>query len=372
MKYCGVVTPFRGTRVYVRCAMGMPGSETALEELMCRILGDLLQEGIVTNLADDLYCGENSSAELLSNWRRVLQTLSTSGICLSATKTIIAPKTATILGWNWQSGTISASKHRICILSTCSPPKTTKGMRSFIGAYKVLARVLPGCANHLAPLDNAIAGLQSQDPITWSEDLLSAFTSAQTALSSHHTIVLPHRAYELWIVTDGAVKDHGIGATLYARRRGKLHLAGFFSAKLQKRQVTWLPCEVEALSIAIAVRHFSPFLVQSQHTARILTDSKPCVQAYQKLCRGEFSASPRVTTFLATVSRYQATIQHIAGIVNLPDDHASCNAAECTEPTCQICSFIKLSKVSVVRRTTTQDISSMARPTSRSSADLLG
>ena len=27
MKYCGVVTPFRGVRVYARSAMGMPGSE---------------------------------------------------------------------------------------------------------------------------------------------------------------------------------------------------------------------------------------------------------------------------------------------------------------------------------------------------------
>ena len=35
-----------------------------------------------------------------------------------------------------------------------------------------------------------------------------------------------------WIVTDGAVKKPGIGATLYVTRSGKLHLAGFFSAKL--------------------------------------------------------------------------------------------------------------------------------------------
>ena len=55
MKYCGVVTPFKGIRVYARAAMGMPGSETALEELMSRVLGDLIQEGIVTKLADDLF-----------------------------------------------------------------------------------------------------------------------------------------------------------------------------------------------------------------------------------------------------------------------------------------------------------------------------
>ena len=75
MKYCGVATPFRGVRVYTRCAMGMPGSETALEELMCRVLGDFLQEGFVAKLADDLYCCGNTPEELLNNWLKVLQAL---------------------------------------------------------------------------------------------------------------------------------------------------------------------------------------------------------------------------------------------------------------------------------------------------------
>ena len=71
MKYCGVATPFKGVRVYAKCAMGMPGSETALEELMCRVLGDLLQEGVLTKLADDLYCGANNLEDLLKIWHRV-------------------------------------------------------------------------------------------------------------------------------------------------------------------------------------------------------------------------------------------------------------------------------------------------------------
>ena len=45
MKYCGVATPFKGIRVYTRSTMGMPGSETCHEELMSRVLGDLIQEG---------------------------------------------------------------------------------------------------------------------------------------------------------------------------------------------------------------------------------------------------------------------------------------------------------------------------------------
>ena len=55
MKYCGVATPFRGVRVYAGSAMGMPDSQTALEELMCRALGVLIHEGVVAKIADDLY-----------------------------------------------------------------------------------------------------------------------------------------------------------------------------------------------------------------------------------------------------------------------------------------------------------------------------
>ena len=145
MKYCGTVTPFRGVRVYTRCAMGMPGSETALEELMCRALGDLLVKGVVVNLADDLYCGGNSPEELLANWRDLLTALRKCGLNLSAAKTVIAPKEVSILGWLWSCGSIRASPHRIATLSSCSRPTTVTGLRSFIGAYRVLSRVLRDC-----------------------------------------------------------------------------------------------------------------------------------------------------------------------------------------------------------------------------------
>ena len=104
MKYCGISTPSKGVRVYTRSAMGMPGSETALKELMCRVLGDCLEDGIVTKLADDLYCGGNTEVELLNNFNRVLLALSQSNLRLSPTKTIVAPKSTTLLGWIWKDG----------------------------------------------------------------------------------------------------------------------------------------------------------------------------------------------------------------------------------------------------------------------------
>lgn len=356
MKYCGVATPFKGVRVYARSAMGMPGSETALEEVMCRVLGPLLQDGVVAKIADDLYCGGNTPLELLHNWKRVLQALHKCNLRLSAHKTIINPKSTTILGWIWSAGTLSASAHRLNTLATYPVPNTVGRLRSFIGAYKVLSRVIPRCSSYLTPLDAVTAGRTSQESITWSDSLRAAFHNAQKALSSALSITLPRPEDQLWVVTDGAVKDPGIGATLYVTRNNKLHIAGFFSARLRGTQTTWLPCEVEALSIAAATKHFSPYLIQSSNKACILTDSKPCVQAYEKLCRGEFSASPRVSTFLSVVSRYQASVRHVSGASILQSDFASRNAAPCENETCQICLFIASTRDSVVRAATVQDI----------------
>ena len=356
MNYCGVATPFCGVRVYTRCAMGMPGSETALQELMCRVLGECIQDGIVARLADDLYCGGNTLDELLNNWKRVLESLQRCNLKLSPSKTFICPRSTTILGWVWTQGKLSASPHRIAVLTNCPPPDTLRGLRSFIGAYKVLSRVLPHCSAHISQLEDMIAGCQSQDKVVWSDDLYTRFYNSQKALSTHKSITLPRADDQLWIVTDGSVVKRGIGATMYVSRENKLLLASFFSAKIWKHQVTWLPCEIEALSIAAAIKHFSPFIIQSSHNTCLLTDSKPCVQAVEKLCGGEFSASPRVTSFLSTVSRYQVNVRHFNGSVNIPSDFASRNATECTEPHCQICSFIAQLEDSVVRSVHVQDI----------------
>ena len=84
----------------------------------------------------------------------------------------------------------------------------------------------------MIPLDDVAAGRQSNEIISWSDDLRAAFKEAQLALSSNRTITLPKPDDLLWIVTDGAVRTPGIGAR-YVTRGDKLHLAGFFSAKLR-------------------------------------------------------------------------------------------------------------------------------------------
>ena len=139
-------------------------------------------------------------------------------------------------------------------------------------------------------------------------------------------------------------------------RNEKLILGGYFSAKLKDHQQKWLPCELEALAITSATNHWGPLILQSRHQSQILTDSRPCVQAFDRLSRGEFSNSARVSTFLATLSRYNVKLQHISGAANLPADFLSRAPPQCDEQSCQICKFISECQSAPVCSVTVQDI----------------
>lgn len=85
-------------------------------------------------------------------------------------------------------------------------------MRSSVGAFKV-SRVVPQYSKHLTPLNSVTASCQSQETIFWTDELRDVFQKAQHALQIPHCIILPRPEDQLWIVTDGAVRNPGIGGT---------------------------------------------------------------------------------------------------------------------------------------------------------------
>ena len=159
---------------------------------MSSVLGEFIVKGFVAKIADDLYVGGDTEDELFSHWQQVLQALAKNNLGLSAHKTTIAPQTTIVLGWLWRQGTIQVSPHRIAALAAVTPPKTVRALRSFIGSYKVLSRVLQNYSAKMQPLDQEVAGRQSNELVTWTDALLEVFHSAQLALKSCKVVTLPH------------------------------------------------------------------------------------------------------------------------------------------------------------------------------------
>ena len=361
MRYCGVVTPMRGVYVYQVGCMGLPGTEVALEELTSLLFGHMVKEGCVAKLADDLFIGGNTLEELYNNFERVLKILHENNLKLNAKKTTIAPTSVIILGWLWSAGLLSGSPHKLLALAECEPPQTMKALKSYVGAYRFLSRVIKDYATVLLPLEKMIPGKYASKSggnvkVTWTPERLQAFASAQSALRSAKSISLPHPDDVLQMITDAAITPSAIGATLYLIRGDKTLLGGFFNSKLPSFQRRWLPCELEGVAIGMTLSHFAPYILQSTQRPVILTDSKACVDAVGKLRKGQFSASARLTTFLSSVSRFNAVVKHIKGSSNVLSDYISRNPIECQDPRCQICSFIRHSMEAVVSSISVSDV----------------
>ena len=354
MKWCGTPTPYRGLRVYQVAVQGLPGSSEVLEELLCTVLGEYVKQGFTAKIADDLSVGGQSIQDLFDNWSKVLRALFNNGLKLKGPKTSIAPSKAEILGWLWNNGSITACAHKISPLISCKPPTTVTAMRSYVGSYKVFNRLIRGCASLLDVLEKSICGKQKSDKIVWTDKLLELFKSSQHALNNVSVVQLPRASDKLILVHDGS--RIGIGSVLYLLRGEETKLGGFFSAKLKGHQSLWYPCEIEALSISASVTHYSQYIVQSDHRTQLLTDNRPCVQAWSKMKRGEFSSSARVSTSLSILSQYNVDVQFIKGTYNLPSDFQSRHPPSCEENCCQICKFVQDSDHSVVRAVSVDDV----------------
>ncbi len=354
--YLGTVTPFRGMYVYTRSAMGQPGASEHLRELLTRVFGDYLREGFLIVKDDDMYIGSNEVSDLLCKWQMVLHRLQQNNLSLSASKTFITPKRTTVLGWIWQSGTISVPPHKIIPLVQSDPPETCSAMRSFIGAYKALSKCIPHYSSLMSPLENCVKGLEGNSRIQWDSDLSTHFRNAQKALDKPQTLTIPTPADKLTMTTDASPVNDGISATLFVTRNGKRLIADNFSPKLKSHQTGWQPCELEALAITAGVKHFSPYIRESEHPLLIFTDSKPCIQAHNKLLRGHFSASARISTFLSCLSEYKVSLSHIKGPENTISDYGSRHPVQCNDSSCQICTFVNELMDSVVRPVNIKDI----------------
>ena len=208
----------------------------------------------------------------------------------------------------------------------------------------------------MSPLESCIKGLQGSQKISWTDELRTQFREAQTALKSPAILTIPTASDKLILTVDASPINDGIGSTLFVVRNGKRHIGEFFSLKLKTHQTGWQPCEMEALAITAGVRHFEPYIRESIHPLQILSDSKPCVQAFAKLCKGKFSASSRVSTFLSCLSEHKVTVQHLKGEGNKSSDFASRNPTKCCDSSCQICEFVMDTSDSVVNAVTVSEV----------------
>ena len=344
--YMAINSPYKGLRVYTRSTQGLLNQDEELNQLLSKVLGKLIMEGLCMKIADDLLIGGETLDDAIENWGKVLKQLSLSNLKLSPNKVRIFPNEATIFGWVVKNGKITPDPHRQLALTKTKYTDIIKikDLRSWMGVYKTFLIAMPGLAGLMDPFDKFVAGVKdNKSDIIWTNSLIQAFeTATERAKDSIKYLALPKRNEQLILMPDATVKDPAVGFTMNVVRDNQLLPVIFYSFKLSDQQKDWFPCERECLALSTAVKKCSHYIIESNLPTLVLTDSKPVMEASKLIKQGKFSASSRMSSFLCSISRYKIDIQHVSGKFknNIAADYLSRNPAECINDSCQVCKFL--------------------------------
>ena len=344
--WLGVQHPTRGPMCYTSSPQGLKNSSEFSYDRLARVFGPMIRDKKLTRMADGVFVLGDSEEELLQNYVETLERASMSNLSFKPSKTVIAPRSAVIFGWQIRDGEWTPQEHVVSSLCRAELPNTVKQLRSFNGAVKQLSEAIPQYAELLHPLEKIIGARGSAERITWTPELKSAFEDVKTAIRSPQGIHIPRASDKLETYSDFSKLKGAVGGMMMIVRKDKSGkevklLGGHFSAKVGKGRSAWMPCDGEALAVKLVLEHFQNQIRESQLECTHFTDSMPVVQAARRLITGRFSNSSKITAFLTTIATLPVRIEHRPGSSMKIADHASRNPPDPCKENCQICKFVE-------------------------------
>ena len=115
----------------------------------------------MTCMADGLYVVGDTLLELHDTFIEVLDRARKCGLTFKPKKIVIAPRDTVLFGWRKIDDGWRPVDHTVSPLTRAEEPTTVKQLRSFIGSYKQLTECIKDYAILLAPLEKAVAGMES-------------------------------------------------------------------------------------------------------------------------------------------------------------------------------------------------------------------
>ena len=169
-------------------------------------------------MADGLYIVADSIDDLYDNFAQVLNRARNAGLTFKPKKNVIAPRETILFGWKKTDDGWRPTDHVISPLSKAQEPGTVKQLRSFIGSFKQLSECIRNYGILLGLLEKVVAGRDSAERITWTEELSNSFLNAKLALNRIETVFVAKPSDKLDIFTDYSESAQAIGGRLMITR----------------------------------------------------------------------------------------------------------------------------------------------------------
>ena len=133
-------------------------------------------------------------------------------------------------------------------------PQTIGALQEMLGVINFYHRLIPHTATILRPLYCALKDKSQKQPLTWSDDMTSAYAEGISVLLYATLLAHPYPDVPLSVSND--VSDICVGACLEQCVNGHWQPLAFFSKQLRDPERKYSTYDREHLALYFAARHF--------------------------------------------------------------------------------------------------------------------
>lgn len=307
-----IITPF-GLFEFMTMPFGLCNAAQTFQRFIHQVLCDL---PFCFVYIDDVLIASENEAEHIQHLHTIFARLNQYGISINLAKCIFGVSTISFLGYEISQNGLTPLPERLSTIQNYQLPKTTKGLRRFIGMINFYRRFLPHTAETQAPLHDLTKGDKKDNKeIQWTPIAISAFEKCKQELTNAITLAHPS-TLPLVLMVDAS--DFSIGAALHQIRDNHFEPLSFYSHKLTPTQQSYSTYDRELLAIYSTIKFFR-YMLEGNHFT-IYTDHKPLIYAFKQKPE---KASPRQLRHLDFISQFSTDIRYIEGKRNIVADALS-------------------------------------------------
>ena len=192
---------------------------------------------------------------------RLFEKLSANGLVLNPTKCQFGVAEIDFLGHHVTSEGATPLHDRVLAIQNFPQPLTNKSLEEFLGMVNFYHRFIPSAAQLMQPLFSALTGLAKHPKVqqlSWSDNMVKAFTSAKKGLADATLLTFPRESAPTALTVDAS--DLAVGGVLEQFVDGHWRPLSFFSRQLRVPEQKYSAFDRELLALYLAIRHFQYFL----------------------------------------------------------------------------------------------------------------
>ena len=308
-----MLTPY-GTYVFNFLPMGCSCSGDLLKACIHELFSDLIEQGRMTNIADDILCYGANEQEHDINVIKFLDRCVEVDMHLNPRKVKFKSPEVPFYGNMLTKDGIKPDPKKVEALQDWHIPEDRQQLQSFLGSVSYLSHFIAGLSDLRKPLQNLVG---ADTPFIWTETHTQAFNCLKSKISNDCLIHFYDTKKPVFIECDSS--GVGIGAVLLQPDSDhvgsdksdipcNLRPVAYASKSLTEAEHRYANIECELLAVLFSVEHFRHFVYARDVT--IITDHKPLLAILKKCIH---NMAPRLARMMLCLSDYNITMLYKAG-----------------------------------------------------------